>query len=87
VLVKVVVLTKLGAGSDCQVDTHELAELIRMVIVQNQRSLFMREAASIKSVRNLESWIEVVKLRTKVIQVLSKYGVRDIDEMRFLDLK
>jgi hypothetical protein len=47
----------------------------------------MREAASIKSVRDLESWIELVKLRTKAIQVLQKYGVRDIDEMRFLDLK
>jgi hypothetical protein len=58
-----------------------------MVIVQNQHSLFMREAASIKSVRDLESWIELVKLRTKAIQVLQKYGVRDIDEMRFLDLK
>ena len=47
----------------------------------------MREAASIKSVRNLESWIELAKLMTKVIQVLKKFGVRDINEMRFLDLK
>jgi len=47
----------------------------------------MRDAASIKPELNLESWIELVKLRTKVIQVHQKYGVRDIDEMRFMDLK